>query len=109
MTQLNLINVSENANHTAHLLGYSICMKLQRQQRQISICLNLCSKGKKEKYSFLGERGIKRFKIKLWLPLLSLANNPSKISLFPILVSFIMKLVLLLLGCFVLVLSKDEV
>lgn len=63
----------------------------------------------REKYSFLGERGIKRFKIKLWLPLLSLANNPSEISLFPVLVSCIMKLVLLLLGCFVFVLSKDEV
>ena len=32
----------------------------------------------REKYSFLGERGIKMFKIKLWLPLFSLANNPSK-------------------------------
>lgn len=88
MTQLNLINVSENTNHTAHLLGYSICMKLQRQQRQISICM---------------------FKIKWWLHLLSLANNPSKIPLFPILASCIMKLVLLLLGCFVFVLSKDKV
>lgn len=56
MTQLNLINVSENANHTAHLLGYSICMKLQRQQRQISICLNLCSKGKKERNTAFWEK-----------------------------------------------------
>lgn len=47
----------------------------------------------RKKYSFLGERAIKMFKIKLWLPLFSLANNPSKKkkkSLFPILVSCIM-------------------